>query len=83
MDVEVPGKKDETKKKRERRDRQIAAIRDMFQEATAYLQAREARTEVDLCILTGDYRFRVKASNKDGVWNERGASLAVSTQSLA
>jgi len=26
----------------------------------------------------GEYRFRVKAANSDGVWNEQGASLAVS-----
>jgi len=38
-------------------------------------------TEADNCIATfttlppGRYRFQVKASNKDGVWNETGASL--------
>src|SRR5690606_17628524 len=25
----------------------------------------------------GDYTFRVKASNNDGVWNEQGASLSI------
>ncbi len=25
----------------------------------------------------GDYRFRVKASNNDGVWNEKGAALTI------
>ena len=28
-------------------------------------------------LAAGDYRFRVKASNNDGVWNEQGTSLAL------
>ncbi|MFQ5653250.1 MAG: amidohydrolase family protein [Planctomycetota bacterium] len=47
MQVEVVGDKEATRKRRQRRDRQIAAIRDAFQEARASARARAARAGRD------------------------------------
>lgn len=42
--------------------------------------ARELRPGGAAVIAPGSYRFRVKASNHDGVWNEQGVELKVRVQ---
>jgi signal transduction histidine kinase/ligand-binding sensor domain-containing protein/DNA-binding response OmpR family regulator len=41
-----------------------------------WIQAGSRRTAYYTNVAPGSYRFRVKAANGDGVWNEAGASLA-------
>lgn len=43
----------------------------------AWSPPQTARTAVYTALPPGSYTFRVTACNKDGVWNETGASLAV------
>ncbi len=45
-----------------------------------WVPAGNERTAYYNYIPPGNYTFRVIACNKDGVWNERGASLALSVQ---
>ena len=42
---------------------------------TAWVNAGEARTATYTNLGPGHYRFHVMAANKDGVWNESGATL--------
>lgn len=48
---------------------------DGFEEEWNYVGSRNFATYTDLS--PGEYTFRVKASNNDGVWNEEGTSLSV------
>lgn len=43
-----------------------------------WIEAGTQRTSSYSRLRAGDYRFRVKASNSDGVWNETGAVVAFS-----
>ncbi len=45
---------------------------------TAWFEAGDSRVARYPKLPPGDYRFRVAACNEDGVWNEAGASFAVS-----
>lgn len=47
-----------------------------FEENWNYVGSRNFATYTDLS--PGQYTFRVKAANNDGVWNEEGTSLSVS-----
>ena len=42
-----------------------------------WIQAGTQRSATYTNLNPGTYRFRVKASNNDGVWNEEGATLAI------
>jgi ligand-binding sensor domain-containing protein/signal transduction histidine kinase len=44
---------------------------------TTWFEAGDSRVARYPKLPPGDYRFRVAASNEDGVWNEEGASLGV------
>jgi len=44
----------------------------------SWVDAGTRRSAFYTTLPPGTYRFRVKASNNDGVWNERGATLEVS-----
>jgi signal transduction histidine kinase/DNA-binding response OmpR family regulator len=44
---------------------------------TAWVEAGDRRTAFYTNLRPGDYRFRVIASNDEGVWNEAGATLPV------
>lgn len=46
----------------------------------AWVEAGTRRTAFYTGLPPGDYTFRVKASNNDGVWNERGAVMRFSLQ---
>lgn len=54
---------------------QYAYKMDGFNEE--WIPANETRTATFTNLPPGDYRFRVKAANNDGIWNEEGASLAI------
>ncbi|MEO6525148.1 MAG: two-component regulator propeller domain-containing protein [Gemmatimonadaceae bacterium] len=44
----------------------------------SWIRAGETRSATYSHLPPGDFVFRVKGSNSDGVWNEEGASLAIS-----
>ncbi|MFQ5602714.1 MAG: two-component regulator propeller domain-containing protein [bacterium] len=54
---------------------QYAYIMEGFDEDWIYCGTRRFATYTNLD--AGKYRFRVKASNNDGVWNEEGVSVAI------
>jgi signal transduction histidine kinase/DNA-binding response OmpR family regulator len=47
-----------------------------------WIEAVDRRTAFYTNVPPGEYRFQVIASNNDGVWNEAGASLALTVQSF-
>ncbi len=55
---------------------QYAYTLDGFDKKWTYCSAKESFTRYTN-IPPGEYTFRVKASNSDGVWNEEGASLKI------
>jgi signal transduction histidine kinase len=42
-----------------------------------WIKSREMYVQQITQILIGEYIFRVKGSNNDGVWNEKGASIKI------
>ncbi len=55
---------------------QYAYILDGFDDNWHYCNANESFTRYTN-IPSGEYTFKVKASNSDGVWNEEGTSLRI------
>lgn len=54
---------------------QYAYIMEPFETQWNYVGANRTATYTNLD--PGEYTFRVKASNNDGVWNEKGAAIAI------
>ncbi len=54
---------------------QFAYKMEGFEEEWNYVGSRNFATYTDLS--PGDYTFRVKAANNDGVWNEEGMALSI------
>ena len=54
---------------------QFAYKMEGFEEDWNYVGSRNFATYTDLS--PGDYTFRVKAANNDGVWNEEGIALSI------
>lgn len=63
MDFTIPGKN------------QYAYMMEGFEKEWNYIGTQNAATYTNLD--PGDYLFRVKGSNNDGIWNEQGASIKI------